>query len=228
MSPIERATFQLHAELDDYQDRIYTTNDIITEALRRANKPYIAYSGGKDSTVMLHIVLQAYPDIKVWHWDYGRHYIPRHIESEILRNAKSIGAKDITIDTSQKYNQGRCNQNVLFPALFGKVRPRMVKEGYDMVMVGLRAEESSRRKAKTITGFKAGKITECYPVYRLTARDIWSYIVSNNLPYCSHYDRYGKLLGIEQVRMATLFDPEFDKFGASNVDGLLMPEFKHV
>ena len=67
---------------------------------------------------------------------------------------------------------------------------------------------------------------ECYPLANLTARDIWAYIVSNNLPYCSHYDRYGALLGIEQVRMSTFFDPEFDMLGASNIDGLLMPEFK--
>lgn len=57
------------------------------------------------------------------------------------------------------------------------------------------------------------------------ARDIWAYIVTNNLPYCSHYDRYGALLGIEQVRMSTFFDPEFDKFGAGNLDGILMTKF---
>jgi 3'-phosphoadenosine 5'-phosphosulfate sulfotransferase (PAPS reductase)/FAD synthetase len=228
MTPIERATFLLHAELDDYQARIDAAEDIITEALNRAKKTYIAYSGGKDSLAMLHLVLQASPNITVWHWDYGPYYMPRSMETEILENARKIGAKNIIVDTSEKYNQGRCEKNVLFPALFGKVQPGMAKDGYDMVMVGLRAEESRRRKAKTATGFRAGKITECYPVYQLTARDIWAYVVSNNIHYCSHYDRYGALLGIENTRMATYFDPEFYKFGSNNIDGVLMPEFKHM
>jgi 3'-phosphoadenosine 5'-phosphosulfate sulfotransferase (PAPS reductase)/FAD synthetase len=227
VTPIERETFLLHSELDDYQSRIAAAKSILVESIGRSSKPYIAYSGGKDSLAMLHMALQASPKILVWHWDYGPYYIPRYIEAEIIRNAKAVGAKNITIDTSPKYNQGRCGQNVLFPALFGKVQPRMFKDGYDMVMVGLRAEESRRRKAKTTGGFKAGKINECYPVYQLTARDIWAYIVSHNLPYCGHYDRYGGLLGIEKVRMATFFDPEFDKLGASNLDGVMMPEFKH-
>ncbi len=228
MTPIERATFLLHADLEDYQARTQATRHFITETFERAEKPHIAYSGGKDSLVMLHMALQVKPDILVWHWDYGPYYMPREIETEIMENAKAIGAKNILVDTSKKYNAGRSPNNILFPALFGHIRPRMMADGYDLACIGLRAEESQRRKRKTTGGYRNKKLRECYPVYQLTSRDIWAYIVSHNLPYCSHYDRYGALLGIENVRMSTFFDPEFDKLGASNIDGLLMSEFKHV
>lgn len=227
MTPIERATFLLHAELEDYRARIQAARHFITEALERAEKPYISYSGGKDSLVMLHMALQAFPEVLVWHWDYGSHYMPRELEAEILKNAHETGARNIHVDTSKKYDAGRSPKNILFPALFGYIQPRMISDGYDMVCIGLRAEESKRRKAKTASGYREGKLRECYPVYQLTTSDIWAYIVTNNLPYCSHYDRYGALLGIEQVRMSTFFDPEFDKFGAGNLDGILMTKFKH-
>jgi hypothetical protein len=51
---------------------------------------------------------------------------------------------------------------------------------------------------------------------------------TNNVPYHSHYDRYGPLLGYDKARFATFYDSEMDRFGAGNVDGVLMPHFKHV
>ena len=228
MTPIERATFQLHAELDDYRARIDEANGIITEALNRSNKPYIAYSGGKDSLVMLHMVLQAYHDVLVEHFYFGKHYFPGWLEAEVLDIAGKIGAKNIRIDTSPKYASGRQPNNIYFPAMFGRIQPELISKGYDLAFIGLRKEESGKRKRKAYDPFRwNGKMLECYPLMDLTARDIWAYIVSNNLPYCSHYDRYGALLGIERVRMSTFFDPEFDKLGASNIDGVLMPEFKN-
>jgi hypothetical protein len=52
--------------------------------------------------------------------------------------------------------------------------------------------------------------------------------VSNNIRYLSHYDRYSKTIDITKIRFATFFDPEFDKLGCSNIDGVMMPEFKNI
>ena len=57
---------------------------------------------------------------------------------------------------------------------------------------------------------------------------MWAYIVSHNLKYCSHYDLYAPVIGWDQTRFATFFDPEFEHIGASNVDGVLLPEFKNI
>lgn len=229
MTPIERATFKLHAVLDDYRARIEAAKDIISKALDISGKPYVAYSGGKDSLVLAHMILQACPDALIWHFWFGPYYFPIELEKEVLRAAQEIGAVNIRADTSKKYNGGRSPNNVFFPTLHGKIIPELAAEGYDLCFVGLRKEESYRRKSKAAMPFRQDRnMMECYPLADLSARDIWAYIVTNDLPYCSHYDRYGTLLGIVNCRMSTFFDPEFDKFGASNIDGVLMPEFKHV
>lgn len=229
MTPIERATFLLHAELDDYQARIASAQKIISDALSWSERPYVAYSGGKDSLVMVHMVLQACPRALIWHFWYGPYYFPIEMENEVLRAAHAIGAINTRIDTSEKYRQGRSPKNTFFPLLHGKIIPELLEDGYDLAFIGLRREESRRRKAKAAKHMRRdGQMIECYPLADLTARDIWAYIVTNNLPYCSHYDRYGELLGMENTRMSTFFDPEFYKFGASNLDGVLMPGFKHA
>ncbi len=59
-------------------------------------------------------------------------------------------------------------------------------------------------------------------------RDVWAYIFSKNLPYASVYDTYAPVVGLENCRLVTFFDPEFDKFGSGNVDSALMWRFRHV
>ena len=227
MDRIERSKFFLWAETEEHQSRIQTAKNIISEALDQSKCPYLAYSGGKDSLVMLHMVLQKRPDILVWHWDYGYDLMPFEMEKEILENARRIGAKNIRINSSGKGENRYRSVRTFYRQFFGKIGQFTQEEGCDLAFIGLRTQESGKRKRKASEPFRwNGKLLECYPLADLTARDIWAYIVTNNLPYCSHYDRYGALLGIEQVRMSTFFDPEFDMLGASNIDGLLMPEFK--
>lgn len=229
VTPIERQTFEMWAETAGYRDRIDSATETIQEALYIHHGPYVAFSGGKDSLVMLHMILQQNPNILVWHWDYGPHYMPRDLEQETINLCYALGVKHLQIDTSPQYAQGRSEKNVLFPAIFGKVQPKLVEDGYHLAFIGLRSEESHKRAAKTSARLRHnGVLWECYPLRDLTARDVWAYIIENDLPYCSHYDRYGKLLGIENVRMATFFDPEFYKFGSNNIDGVLMPHFKHI
>lgn len=44
------------------------TISIINTAFKRAKRPAVLWSGGKDSTVLLDVVLNLYPDIEVIHW----------------------------------------------------------------------------------------------------------------------------------------------------------------
>ena len=111
--------------------------------------------------------------------------------------------------------------------LYGRVLPGLKAEGYDLSFVGLRAQEGCKRARRVSDLFENDSVLpNCFPVRHMKARDIWAYIVSNNLPYCSHYDKYASLVGYEEVRFCTFFDKEFDKYGNSNLDGVLMTQFK--
>ncbi len=225
MNQIMIESFELWADTEEYRNRINKTRDVINEALRRYNHPYIAYSGGKDSLVMLHLVLQQVPGIAVWHWDYGRTLIPRWLEAEIIAIAKTIGCKEIIINERGKPNTARLDHAYGYRAFFATLHQTRVKKGWDLGFVGIRREESTRRK-RVYTSFFSN--SACFPLLNLTWKDVWSYIISSNIPYPSVYDRYASVLGYDKVRLVTFFDNEFEKLGAPYIDGVLMPEFRNV
>lgn len=134
------------------------------------------------------------------------------------------------VETSQLYDIEKRNQaNIFYKVFFGYIRPKLMKCGYDLQFIGLREEESLKRKRKINTNpFRYDKMVECYPLHTMTWKDVWAYIISNDLPYLKIYDLYAPLKGYDKVRFATFFDNEFDKLGASNLDGALMPEFKNI
>lgn len=177
---------------------------------------------------MLHMVLAEKPDIMVLHWDYGPYYIPRWLEKEFLENAKKIGAKNIRVETSHEYIRlGRKAVNVLGREYLGRLIPELSKDGYDLVFVGLRKEESLKRKRRIENNRSITEIPECWPVADWSWRDVWAYIFSHDLPYASIYNIYAPVVGWENARLTTFFDPEFDKIGASSVDGVLMWRFRN-
>ncbi|XRP97789.1 phosphoadenosine phosphosulfate reductase family protein (plasmid) [Methanocaldococcus sp. 16A] len=227
-----REYFLIWAESEVFQEKLKKTKEIIKEALSKFKKPYIAFSGGKDSTALMHLVLSFDDSIMVLHWDYGPYYLPRPLEKEIIEIAKKCRAKNLRVETSKKYWILKRNAvNVLGVDYLGKLVPQLVKEGYDLAFVGLRAEEAVKRRLRTQEIYeydKYKKITNVYPLRDWSWKDVWAYIVSNNLPYLSYYDKYCPILGWDKTRFVTLFDLEFDKFGSSNIDNVLMWRFRNV
>jgi 3'-phosphoadenosine 5'-phosphosulfate sulfotransferase (PAPS reductase)/FAD synthetase len=227
MSPTWRETFQLWSRTEQHTRALHEARAIIERALESAQKPYIAYSGGKDSTVMAHLVLQYAPDTMVLHWDYGRAFVPEPIQREILRNARLIGVRNLRIETSPLYAKlGRRAQNVLGRHLIGRLLPQLAQEGYDLAFVGLRKQESPKRKRRIRAGKPLSTIPECYPLQNWDWRDVWAYIVTHKLPYLSLYDQRAELVGYNLVRFTTLFDPEFEHLGAPAIDNFLHWRFR--
>ena len=79
-------TFMAHSLSSSFCEKVSQTEKVIKEALQVFKKPYIAFSGGKDSLCVLHLLLKQNPCIMVFHWDYGR-YMPRFLEEEIKEMA---------------------------------------------------------------------------------------------------------------------------------------------
>lgn len=167
------------------------------------------------------------PDIMVQHWDYGIHYLPREFEGEVVRNAIDIGATNIRVMTSDKYAENPSSP-VFYKEFFGKVISGLIHEGYDCAFVGLRKEESLKRKRRINKGESLTQITERWPLASWTWLDVWAYIISNDIPYLSTYDTYAPVVGWEHARFSTFFDPEFDKLGNSNLDGIMLWKQRHA
>lgn len=215
-----RQTFLIHSTTPEYRRAVKRSEGMIRAALDRHARMYCAYSGGKDSIVMTWLVLQQAPETMVWHWDYGRRFMPRSIEDEVNRNAATLGATTYEIVTSELYDTDY-DGKIFIPHLFRREFPRLVEAGYDGVFVGIRAQESRKRARRIAANESIGPIRETWPVAHWTWRDIWACIVANNLPYPAIYDERSALLGYDQSRMCTFFDPEFDTVGSTTVDGIL-------
>ncbi|MFW9872934.1 MAG: phosphoadenosine phosphosulfate reductase family protein [Candidatus Thorarchaeota archaeon] len=222
-------TFLMHGKTYLFNQRLEKTRNFIKNKLSIYKKPYIAYSGGKDSTVMIHLMIQENSDIHVLHWDYGPYLVPRNIEEKIIENAKQIGVKNLLVLTSNLYIKLKRNlKNVWGSEFMDKELPKLRDKGFDCSFIGLRSEESCKRKSKT--RYKQGRdkyMDNIYPLTDWTYKDIYAYLLKFNVPYLKeHYDKYGKVLGYKNARFVTFFDPDFPENRA--LDGLLMWKFKNM
>jgi phosphoadenosine phosphosulfate reductase len=217
-----RDCFEEHATTDEYQAALRGAEALVRDAIGRCTRPYVAFSGGKDSTAMLHLVLQQRPECEVLHWDYGRYYIPRELHAELVTIPGRVGARALRLESSPEYERlGRTAQNVLGREMIEKLLPAMAEEGFDMSFVGLRKQESTKRRLRIDAERMVGPIPECWPLRDWTWMDVWAYIVQHDLPYLSIYDERCELVGYAAARFTTLFDPEFYAMGSESVDNVL-------
>ena len=199
-----------------FEIKIEQAEKIIKRGLDFKGKKYVAFSGGKDSTAMLHLVLKFDPDIMVMHYDYGK-YMPRMYEEEVIKNVLDLGVKDLRIERGQNW----------YKAFFGRIVKQYYSEGFRVCFVGIRKGESISRRLRIVDNKSLTKIREFWPLQDWTWRDVWAYIFMNDLPIHSAYLKYAPIVGWDKVRFVTFFDPEFEKFGSPNLDGVLLWKHKN-
>lgn len=217
-----REAFLAWAETPQYAVSMAAATISITAALDRHARPYIAYSGGKDSTVLLHLVLQQAPETMVYHWDFGPYKLPRPIETELLGNARAIGANSLRVETSPTYERyGRNASHVFEQEFFGRAVHELAHEGYDCAFVGLRKQEGIGRRLRIDAHHSIGPIPESWPLADWCWRDVWAHVVSNNIPYLKTYDTEAELLGWDRARFSSFFDADLYHLGTEQVDNVL-------
>lgn len=219
-----RETFLEWSKSDEFQAKVQQATEIIRNALTERNV-YSTFSGGKDSLVVSHMANLIKPGILVLHIDYGKYLIPRPIHKEIRKIAKEMNW-NFEIYAHPIFRLPPERTIGVMGIVLSDLAKHMQEKGYDGVFVGLRSAESTKRKQRIKTEFSLTAIKEYYPVSNWSWLDIWAYIVSRELPYLWFYDRYAKVLGWENARFTTMFDPEFEKFGAPAVDGVLSPRWR--
>lgn len=69
-------------------------------------------------------------------------------------------------------------------------------DGFDIALVGVRAEESpARRSSWRMFGQKPDKTWYLCPVFDWTSDEVWAYLNSRKIPHCSLYDEGFKRVG---------------------------------
>ena len=196
---LARARTLAHARVVDGA-RVY-----YDEALAAMQRPYIAFSGGKDSSAMLHLLASfGYAGRAAWlsgdfDWpgeaelvaEYGR---LTGLEIDVLRQPVSSwallceSASEYGADDESFWRQHPLASQQFFP-VFMRYREAHALDG---VFLALRAEES---KARRILRHKRGGVYYattrrewvCQPICRWTGLDVYAYLLSRDLPMLPLY-----------------------------------------
>ena len=227
-----RQSFLMRSRQKEFKQRVKYSKEIIDKCFERFDKPYVAFSGGKDSVAMLGLILEDYPDVHVENWGHGSYLLPPKYQREIEENALRMGVNPdhfhLGSSKQLEHPDARWDYMRWYRSMFSYLKRLISEEGFDCAFLGLRMEESSARKWKARNPFNYTddrNCPQCYPVHMWSWEDVWAYIVANDLPYLSHYDLYAGYSGWDGTRICTFFDEEFQH--KNGVDGVLMPEFRN-
>lgn len=177
---MEKQIALLYARTGEFKYLTTKTERFIGWALRQVEKPYVACSFGKDSAVMLHMILKQRPDIKV-------RFIRWKNETELIDNFDEIIGQWGIMNLDQ-IEFSREN-------LSDKRTDRYDTDEYDSYFIGLRESESTARRItlKANGRFyknKAG-LVRISPLSQWKDNHIAAYVFSNELPILNSYLKHG-------------------------------------
>ena len=214
---------RLHSKLKSYQNKLSRTQDRVREMLEICHKPYVAFSCGKDSTVVADMVLRLAPDVPLRFISSGETRIVHNVDDVInwFRNRYDAIIEEINFDRvfSEEWKNASFDEQ-------RKAGRRDIQtidnSAYTGVFMGLRKEESRGRQislnACKTDGFpsymykyKKREFYRMCPIADWTTEDVGAYIVTHNLPVLKWYHDFGfdsrttaRLTG-DAVRQSTLF-----------------------
>lgn len=191
---MNRARFLAHTMTNPYKRRVESARRLCGEWLEKCDHPSVAFSAGKDSTVMLHIVRSIAPECAAHysHPEYELDETRALIDTTV--NLRQYAYKNAHADWFVAWNDGAAVPDGV-EWFDGKSSAEWaIRAGIDGVAVGIRSEENAYRKIVVrkhgaLFYVKSKQIWQCWPLYDWSIEDIWGYIMANNVPYNHAYDR---------------------------------------
>jgi len=211
-----------------FKRKLNKATEKIKFELGKHKKVYIAYSTGKDSLCLLDLVYSIDKNINVMYHDSGvelpesKNVLSKitkdlNLKLNILKNPFNV----INIYKEKQGLQNLGNKDIAFTKCMGNIiREWSERNDYDLSYIGLRKEESKKRKIllRNMGNYfycKKYQIHQSYPLSDWKGMDIWAYIYGNNLEKYIH-PAYHKDMFVnkpEDIRVSWYCDPCMSSHG---------------
>lgn len=203
---MDKETSRLYSKTPVFRRRIKNAACIISEALRTIENPYLSCSFGKDSVVLLHLVLQQSPSIPIVFIDSGYCFPDTYEVRDAFVNKYNINLVELQqthdyIEVIDQYglpdDRTGAQQKKVVQILKKDPANRWAKDNNCKGHFwGLRKEESTGRRVLlnskgALFYAKGAGLWRCAPLADWQWEDIWAYIHIYDLPYSKIYDKTG-------------------------------------
>lgn len=200
-----------HARSDRFRQRLTAALAVTTHALSRAERPYVAVSGGVDSTAVMALVLAVRGDATLW-WSDDELEYPETVD--YMAMLRDLAGDQLVIGAGWARHAGWFDPwrsppfwRDPFPGALTIRRDAddfMAARGHDLTLLGTRADESRKRRdwllsVKAANGLPLYAVTggtglRCCPIWDWSKDDVWALIAHMGLPYNGVYDRLSEAL----------------------------------
>lgn len=155
----------------------------------------LASSFGPEDNVLMHMIKKIQPELKIFFLDTSFHFKETIELKERLRNEGKLNIVEYTPEISieeqeKKYGERLFEKDPDLCCKIRKVEPlERALKGLDAWITGLRREQAPTRKGIGIVERDRRGLYKINPLARWTYKDVWDYIMSNNIPYNPLHDR---------------------------------------
>jgi phosphoadenosine phosphosulfate reductase len=156
----------------------------------------MATAFGPEGCVILHMLAQIEPRVRVFNLETGYQFAETLALRDQIAERYGIEVELVRPDTTvaeyeaqhggplYRTNPDQCCHDRKIVSL------RRAVVGYDAWISAIRAEQSTHRAKAAVVGWDAKfSLVKVNPLLRWTHRDVWAFIVTNNVPYNPLHDQ---------------------------------------
>jgi len=218
MTDYWKSYYLAHSRTRLFKKRIDLAFKVIDNFVSVCDKPYIGFSGGKDSSAMLLLYqklgltnIPVFTQSDDFDWDFKK--------PTCLKIIGQTGFFDYTYNVANEsvleqvgnmdfLSNDYINIDNVF---YGEIEKFYKSRDLNGYSIGIRIQESRKRKFRVLTAGQVSKtksgLWSCYPVANLRGEDVFALIISNDLPYMDVYDKHGDKAPHE-IRFSWVTNPE--------------------